>query len=128
MGSHYRFKSSRKGFKKTIPKAMKTILTEQENPKSTEFVKKLLEYPKHLVMPPSRTLWHQHPLASSAPPGCTPNSVPEHRNTSGDHGPLAGEGGLHHKTWKGHRKPQVREDPEAFSKLTDGTTAFPLER
>lgn len=39
MGSHYRFKSSRKGFKKIIPKAVKNIFIEQENPEGIEFFK-----------------------------------------------------------------------------------------
>lgn len=43
MGSYYKFKSSRKGFKKTIPKAVKNIFIKQENPKGTEFVKEVSE-------------------------------------------------------------------------------------
>lgn len=64
MGSHYRFKSSREGFKKFIPKAVKALFTEQENPKGTESINKFLKYlrcgaelptPVHLTMHPSGT-------------------------------------------------------------------------
>lgn len=42
MSSHYTFHCSRKGFQ-IIPKAVKSIFIEQENTKSTEFIKEVTE-------------------------------------------------------------------------------------
>lgn len=93
MGSHYRFKSSRKGFKKIIPKAAKNTFIEQENPEGIEFFKFCKEVSEVFKMcnmhcspqkshhaPSPAHYSTKSPLVHTASPCYIPNSGPEDRN------------------------------------------------